>query len=959
MPCVWSDRVLRIWSIVATGLWVIGCSSPATTATSEVVFMSSPPLERGYVRRACGFDMNRNGIIGEPDDCDVCDGETTDPDGDGVDEDLIYIDVEEGSDRGGNGSPERPYRSIQFAWNAADGPGDGAEDILCFRGWATTEETIRPGTRGLPATYTVPRTGSQARDWQFPQHPTMLVGWDSDNDGAYPPYDPDDIAVLDGSGDGARHGLARVFHLQPANDYVEIAHFQVHDYGRFSFGVDSGFIRFGPRGDGVDHTYYHDVELYALNKARKGDGGKDFAIDIFHSGLHWANFSNLLFVDNGGWFVRGSGPDSGLDDGPLRWQNISRTVHGCDFTDCGEMAGWPGVKVWGYISRIEFLDSVFDTNVAHWEPNPNGGHGGTMLVVGQCTQDWTIRNNEFIDPAIALRIQPASDGFCDNQHARPIEKVVFDRNIVRNTYGAWGYGNVGVDVSKFERNEGDVPGESLGDLTITNNFLSTVKVGWESCVHVGVGNHVAPPPGQILIANNTCVGEIRRAGAITIGALDEDPDPRYLQQNIVIKNNVIAGLSEGQANIQTSYEPADLDSDTNVFDQAGVYRWVDGEDLDLANWKDVSGVDEGSRECQPAFENEAGGDFHLQRNDTCAQGKGESLMALDGLDIDGDPRPEQEVSWDAGADQVQTVLPEEPPYRFAASPSDIVPGGTTEIQMSLTTNETGICRWSGEPGASYSEMEETFAVTNGQTHSTMLYDLENGEHYSYFIRCLDVLGNANTEDFPISFTVADLRTGLVGYWSMDQESGNQVRDQSDSGHDGQLVGGPIWSEGHSGNALLFDGRQSHVSVEPAAGLNKLNQLTLSGWVKLAPASCPCSIFDKSESEYDGFGMSVDASGRVRVTLNDTFLTSNRLVADGRWRHLVAVYDGQDLKLFVDGTEDRWDWMNAGGLETLSPLKIGAPRSGRKGYLTGSLDELRIYDRPLSDEEIEQLASGAK
>ncbi len=947
------------WLAVAAGLSTAGCSSPATIASSEIVIMSSPPLERGYVKRACGFDMNRNGVIGEPDDCNVCDGETTDPDGDGVDEDLIYIDVEEGSDRSGNGSPGRPYKSIQFAWKAADGPRDGAEDILCFRGWATTEETIQPAVSGLAATYTVPKTGSQARDWKFPQHPTMLVGWDSDNDGVYPPYDQDDIAVLDGSGDGARHGLARVFHVKPTTDYLEIAHFQVHDYGRFSFGVDSGFIRFGPRGDGVDHTYYHDIELYAVNKARKGDGGKDFTIDVFHSGLHWANFSNLLFADNGGWFVRGSGPDSGPDEGPLRWQNITRTVHGCDFSECGKNAGWPGVKIWGYISRIEFLDSVFDNNVAHWEPNPDGGHGGTVLVAGQCTQDWTIRNNKFIDSAIALRMQPASDGFCDNQNARPIERVVFDRNIVRNSYGAWGYGNVGVDVSKFERHEGDFAGETLGDLEVTNNFLSTTKVGWESCIHAGVGNHVSSPPGRILIANNTCVGEIRRAGAITIGSLDEDPDPKYSQQNIVIKNNIISGLDEGQANIQASYEPAELDSDSNVFDRDGVFRWVDGEDLDFASWKDISGGDPGSRECQPDFEDWDEGDFHLERSDSCAQGAGQRLVDLEGWDIDGEPRPEQEMTWDAGADQVQAVASEEPPYRFAGSPSDVVAGGTTELQMSLATNESGVCRWSLEPGSSYSEMEETFAVTNGRTHSTTLWDLEAGEENNYFVRCLDALGHANTDDFLISFTVADLRTGLVGYWPMEQGVGNQAKDDSGSGHHGKLVGEPKWSGGRVGGGLEFDGSQNSITVDASAKLNALEQLTLAAWVKLARAPRRQAIFDKLDSEFDGFGMYVNGSGRVQVILNGASLTSGLQVADGRWRHVTAVYDGEDLKLFIDGEEDRWDWVNAGRLDTVSELKMGAPRPGISGYLAGSLDELRIYDRPLGDQEIKRLSAGSK
>src|SRR5262245_52206611 len=86
----------------------------------------------GYLSRPCGFDMNRNGIFGEAADCHVCDGKTTDPDGDGVAEDLSYVDCEAGVDSPDCGAPGKPCRTLAEAWRKVDGPGDGAEDIVCF-----------------------------------------------------------------------------------------------------------------------------------------------------------------------------------------------------------------------------------------------------------------------------------------------------------------------------------------------------------------------------------------------------------------------------------------------------------------------------------------------------------------------------------------------------------------------------------------------------------------------------------------------------------------------------------------------------------------------------------------------------------------------------------------------------------------------------------------------------------
>ncbi len=613
--------------------------------------------ERGYVPRACGFDMNRNGVVGEPADCNVCDGSTTDPDGDGTAEDLIYIDAAAGNDTTGNGSPQQPYRTIQHAWNAADGPADGAEDILCFRSIATNEENITPGVSGVAGTYAVARSGTQARDWLFPRNPTMLVGWDTDDDGAYPPFDDDDVAVLDGTGDGDAAGLARVFRLNAGTDYLEIAHLEIRNYGRYTPGAGSGLVVHGPRGDGVDHVYYHDLETYGINMDRLADGGKNFTIDLFNSGLHWTNFTNLLFQNNGGWFARGAGPDGGPDEGPFRWQNVTRTVHSCDHSVCGFAAGRPGFKIWGYVSGLEILDSVWDTNTGAWQPNPDGGHGAQFLVIAQCSQDWTVRNNEIIDASMVLAIQPASAGFCDDADARPIDGVVFDRNVARNTYPEWGFGNAGIQFleSEASKGEGDAAGETVGSVTLTNNFLSTSGVPWESCIWVLADNGAEPPPGEIVVAYNTCLGEIRRWGAISIGRVDGSAAPAFPQQDLVIKNNVVAGTGAGENNVQAAYAPSNLAMDFNVFDPAGTFEWIDGEQVGLTAWRLRSGADQASAACLPAFADRADGDLHLLETDACARGRGQDLSAITRHDIDAEPRPVGSA-WDAGADQFHSLF---------------------------------------------------------------------------------------------------------------------------------------------------------------------------------------------------------------------------------------------------------------------------------------------------------------
>ena len=80
--------------------------------------------KKGYVARGCGFDGNRNGVLGEAADRLIGDGKTRDPDGDGVEEDMLYVDARSGNDATGNGSAQKPFRTIQKALDAADVPSE-------------------------------------------------------------------------------------------------------------------------------------------------------------------------------------------------------------------------------------------------------------------------------------------------------------------------------------------------------------------------------------------------------------------------------------------------------------------------------------------------------------------------------------------------------------------------------------------------------------------------------------------------------------------------------------------------------------------------------------------------------------------------------------------------------------------------------------------------------------------
>jgi hypothetical protein len=88
-------------------------------------------------------------------------------------------------------------------------------------------------------------------------------------------------------------------------------------------------------------------------------------------------------------------------------------------------------------------------------------------------------------------------------------------------------------------------------------------------------------------------------------------------------------------------------------------------------------------------------------------------------------------------------------------PSGVLPVGTTQTAISLSTDESATCKYSTSAGTAYASMTNTFSTTGGTSHSQTITGLTNGNSYSYYVRCQDASENANTSDFTISFSVAE------------------------------------------------------------------------------------------------------------------------------------------------------------------------------------------------------------
>ena len=202
---------------------------------------------------------------------------------------------------------------------------------------------------------------------------------------------------------------------------------------------------------------------------------------------------------------------------------------------------------------------------------------------------------------------------------------------------------------------------------------------------------------------------------------------------------------------------------------------------------------------------------------------------------------------------------------------------------------------------------------------------------------------------------ADLRA----WWKMDDAAGSLADDTTGRPQDGSLTGG-VWTSGISGGALELDGASDQVLVGTSAALTGSGDFSLSAWVKIAPGSPAATVIQQRDPGAGGFlgqyMLNVHGDGTVNFLVYGTSvsqfdLTTAATVNDGEWHHLAAVRDGTSGAVYVDGIEAA---NGSGAIEALQShsVAIGYDHGDSNKHFTGSIDDVRIYGRALSPQEIE-------
>ena len=204
----------------------------------------------------------------------------------------------------------------------------------------------------------------------------------------------------------------------------------------------------------------------------------------------------------------------------------------------------------------------------------------------------------------------------------------------------------------------------------------------------------------------------------------------------------------------------------------------------------------------------------------------------------------------------------------------------------------------------------------------------------------------------------------VGHWSFDNDTGTTVLDASGAGNDGTILGSAIRTPGVSGTALEFAGDGGRVLVPDAPTLDVTGAFTVAAWLRPTRTGTQYLVKKARHKDVDGYELSLSQQGKVFVRFNQPS-AKNRFRVDSdssypvdgvTWMHVAATYDGQDIRMYVDGVLEAS--ASAPGLVIASndlALSIGAEDDGYRGF-NGTLDEVRLYDVGLTEAEIQGLAN---
>jgi hypothetical protein len=231
---------------------------------------------------------------------------------------------------------------------------------------------------------------------------------------------------------------------------------------------------------------------------------------------------------------------------------------------------------------------------------------------------------------------------------------------------------------------------------------------------------------------------------------------------------------------------------------------------------------------------------------------------------------------------------------------------------------------------------------------------------TYYWRVDETAGDKVTGEV-WSFTVrpvfAKADPNLVGWWKLDDEGSGSAVDYSGWDIYGELRGNPQWVEGCYGDALQFDGDDDFVDLgNPPMWPTGTSPRSLCAWARTDSVAVGWRWIAAYGSVGTGSAMFIGMTGADLYGggYGDDVFKAGFWEPDV-WRHICLTYDGSSARLYADGIEVA----SAAKTWNLVPSRahIGRQVNDYVEFWDGAVDDVRVYNKALTPEEVTQAMRG--
>jgi type II secretory pathway pseudopilin PulG len=215
--------------------------------------------------------------------------------------------------------------------------------------------------------------------------------------------------------------------------------------------------------------------------------------------------------------------------------------------------------------------------------------------------------------------------------------------------------------------------------------------------------------------------------------------------------------------------------------------------------------------------------------------------------------------------------------------------------------------------------------------------------------------------------IFDANVGLVSNWNMNEGSGGTT---GQGAYQGQIIGNATWTSGKVGDALHFDGLDSHVSVPDSPTLDLTTAGTVGAWIymdSITPFGGIIHKGDRTDFSDEAYTLQFWTGNTIILGLNNGqyMVQTTTAFSPNTWYYVAGTWDSTGMRIYVNGTLNNSTTSTGVAINSAGSLNIGAQTSTyydgtyHNFPFQGVIDQASISSRALSSDEIKLYYNSTK